>query len=87
MLSKGTRREGKLKYKKWYTQLAPELVDGLVPQCVAPDIFSIGVLAEKVILHAHSSTPKLLNIFKPCTNYHSAERPTIDYLLSSYCIV
>ena len=69
-------------YKQRYTQLAPDLVDGLVQQCPATDIYSFGVLAKKAI----SDSPKHGKLVKPldaCTAYHSQNRPTITHLLSS----
>jgi serine/threonine protein kinase len=71
-------------YKEKYTQLAPDLVDGLVPQSTLSDIYSFGVVAVTVLNHSESGPGKSIRpVIKPCTNYHSTSRPTVLELISS----
>ena len=62
-------------YKQHFTQLAPDLIDGLVKQSAASDVYSFGVMAKKVI----SVDGELLNIFTPCISYHyCTDQPTVN---------
>jgi serine/threonine protein kinase len=68
--------EDKVIYRKRFTQLAPDLIDGLVKQSTATDVYSFGVMAEELI----GCTQKVPMMTR-CTTYYSNDRPTISTII------
>ena len=77
-------KAGKDVYHKKFTQLAPDLIDGLVPQSTASDIYSYGVLADRVVTSSQvsASASSFKDCVKACMLYHAQSRPNMYQLVT-----
>ena len=74
--------EEKSVYKQEHSQVAPDLRDGVVRQCAATDIYSIGRIIKRLnSMIIHSET--LIALAKQLLSYHSDDRPNITNVLES----
>ncbi len=72
-------------YKKEHSHITPDLRNGLIAQCEATDIFSLGRVIRKVnrtTLHLE----KLAALGREAMNYYSGNRPSIMRVLQTLLI-
>lgn len=66
-------------YRSRYSHIAPDLVDGIVPQSFLSDIFSFGQLIKKIVV-AHTGLQQLAS---RCTTYAFSDRLKLEDLVST----
>ena len=66
-------------YRNRYSHIAPDLVDGIVPQSFLSDVFSLGQVIKKMAM-AHTGLQQLAT---SCTSYSCSERLRLENLVST----
>lgn len=68
-------------YRKKYTHLAPELIQGTSPQSTSTDVYSFGHIIHKVA--TITASEQLKSVASLCTKANAANRPSVAYVRSS----
>ena len=67
-------------YKTYHPHIAPDLRDGLCPQSMSSDIYSLGRLMGMVNTKSSLKSESLNNLSQRCTQYHMHQRPHLAHV-------